>query len=129
MIKSMKKNLLLVFFSILGMTAANAQNNTPSSPAASQTEVNQDELSRFAEAFQQIQVANQEIQKKMMSIVEANNLDVKTFNEIHTAKMKNQKSDASEEALANYDKAVGQIEGMQGEFQKKGGRYHKRARP
>ncbi len=119
MIQLMKKNLLIVFFSILGVTAANAQNTTASAASATQTEVGQDELSKFAQAFQRIQMANQEIQKKMMGIVKSNNLDVKTFNDIHTAKMKNEKSDASEETLANYDKAVAQIEGMQGDFQKK----------
>lgn len=114
-----KVQALLICAGLLMAPVIYAQNTqaTPQQQENQQIEVSDAELEKFAQAYQGIQVANQEAQREMISVVEDHDLDVKTFNEIHQAKMENRNVTASEEDQEKHREAVTEIEAMQPEIQ------------
>lgn len=113
-----KMNVALVCAGLL--TGATAFAQTPQLPQQQeQQEVNvsDTELEKFAQAYQGIQVAEQEAQKKMIAAVEEQQLEIAQFNEIHQAKMQQQEITASEEDQKKHERAVAKIEKMQPEIQ------------
>lgn len=90
----------------------------PQQQNQSQTEVTDAEINKFAEIFQGLQAANQDIQTKMIAVIEAEEMDVETFNEIHRAKLENTEVNAAPEDLKKHENAVEKIEVMQVGFQK-----------
>ncbi len=117
----MKMNLkaLMVCAGLIAGTTAFAQ--TPQLPQPQETQevnVSDAELEKFAQAVQALQSAEQESQKKMIAIVEEQDLEIEKFNEIHQAKMQNQEVSASETDLKKHEKAVAKLEEMQPEIQK-----------
>lgn len=114
-----KIQALLICAGLLMAPVIYAQNTqaTPQQQENQQIEVSDAELEKFAQAYQGIQVANQEAQREMISVVEDHDLDVKTFNEIHQAKMENRNVTASEEDQEKHREAVTEIEAMQPEIQ------------
>lgn len=116
----MKLNLkaLCVCIGLFAGTTAFAQ--TPQLPQAQETQVNVSdaELEKFAQAIQELQTAEQESQKKMIAVVEAQDLDIEKFNEIHQAKMQNQEIEASEADLKKHGEAVAKLEELQPEIMK-----------
>lgn len=113
-------NALFICAGIFAGTTTFAQTTPQMPPQQEQQEVkvSDAELTKFAQAYQGIQVAEQESQKKMIAAVEGEKLEIKQFNEIHQAKMQNQEVNASEEDLKKHEKAVAKIEAMQPEIQK-----------
>lgn len=74
-----------MFFTVLGSAAVFAQ--TPQTPQQQQqkVEVSDAELTKFARAFQEIRMINQEVQQEMMGVVQSEGMDIQRFNEIHQA--------------------------------------------
>lgn len=119
MFKTMKLKSMILAAGMLSATLSFAQMAPmPQQQNQSQIEVTNAELTKFAKVFQGLQVANQDIQRKMMAVIEAEEMDVATFNEIHKAKLENTDVDAAPEDIAKHEKAVAKIEVMQVDFQK-----------
>lgn len=122
MLKSKKIASFLFFFAVVGSAAVFAQ--TPQQLPQQQqqqekVEVSDEELSKFANAYQGITVVNQEAQQKMVKAVEDGGFDVQRFNEIHQATLDpNQEVEVSSEEEAKHKEVVDEIEGMQEGFQK-----------
>src|SRR5690606_9905944 len=103
---------ILVVFAI-GMTGAYAQ--LPDQlPGPQATDVSENELEHFAQAFREIQVIDQQVQMEMLSTVQEDGIDVDRFNEFLTAQQDPaQQFDASEEELTRFAAAYQEIEGIQ----------------
>ena len=118
----LKKMATSVFFTaVLGTVTAVAQTPQQMAPQQQQqkVDVNDEELTKFANAYQGITVINQQAQQKMVKTVEDSGFDVKRFNEIHQASLDpNKEIEVSSEEKARHKEVVSEIEGMQGEFQK-----------
>lgn len=119
MLKTMKLKSMLLAAGMLTATLSFAQTAPiPQQQNQSQIDVSDAELNKFAKVFQGLQVANQDIQGKMMAVIEAEEMDVATFNKIHKAKLENTEVDAAPEDIKKHEKAVEKIEVMQVDFQK-----------
>lgn len=122
MIRMKKVASLVCFTAIVGTATVFAQ--TPQQLPQQQqqqekVEVSDEELSKFANAYQGITVVNQEAQQKMVKAVEDGGFDVQRFNEIHQASLDpNQEVEISGEEEAKHKEVVQEIEGMQSDFQK-----------
>mgnify|MGYP002795165107 FL=1 len=119
MFKMMKLKPMVMVAGLLTTTLSFSQTAPmPQQQNQSQIEVTDAELNKFAKVFQGLQAANQDIQRKMMAVIEAEEMDVATFNEIHKAKLENTEVDAAPEDVEKHGKAVAKIEVMQVDFQK-----------
>lgn len=96
-----------------GATAIAQTPQLPPQQQQQQVDVPDAELKKFAKAYQGIQVAQQEAQKKMMAVVEEQDMAIETFNQIHQAKMQNQEVDAPQKDVQKHAKALEKIEKMQ----------------
>lgn len=111
----------LFFTAVLGSVTAVAQTPQQMSPQQQQqkVEVNDEELTKFAKAYQGIVMVNQQAQQKMVQVVEDGGFDVERFNEIHQASQDpNKEVEVSSEEQEKHKTVITEIEGMQGEFQK-----------
>jgi hypothetical protein len=117
MMKLMSKAVLLLCLSIFTTSTMLGQTEDKTNSQKVE-EVSKSELTKFAKAYQKMQVANQEAQKEMISILESQDLEIKTFNEIHKAKLQNNKLEVSEKVATKYTAALGEIQNMQAGFQK-----------
>lgn len=119
MIKLIKMDFKALIL-VAGMFTANLSlgqvTEMPQQQNQKSIEVNDTELEKFAKVFQRLQLANQEIQQKMINVIEAEGMDVAAFNAIHQAKMQGEKIDASTKDLAKYEAVVTNIDGLQGDF-------------
>lgn len=121
MIKSKKIAGLLFAFALLGSASVFAQTQQlpQQQQQAVEVDVSDDELSKFADAYQKIRMVNQQAQKEMAKKVEDSGFDIQRFNKIHQASLDpNTEVDATEEEMTKHKEVVTEIEGMQGEFQK-----------
>ena len=123
MLKSKKIASFLFFFAVVGSATVFAQTAPQQMPQQQQqqekVDVSDDELSKFANAYQGITVVNQEAQQKMVAVVEEGGFDIQRFNEIHQASLDpNQEVEVTSEEETKHKEVVTKIEGMQGEFQK-----------
>ncbi len=111
----MKLNKLLAILVVfaIGMTGAYAQ--LPDQlPGPQATDVSENELDQFAQAFREIQVIDQQVQMEMLSTVQEDGIDVDRFNEFLTAQQDPaQQFDASEEELSRFAAAYQEIEKIQ----------------
>ncbi|PKD20881.1 hypothetical protein APR41_12650 [Salegentibacter salinarum] len=121
MIKSKKIAGLLFAFALLGSASVFAQTQQlpQQQQQAVEVDVSDEELSKFADAYQKIRMVNQQAQQEMAKKVEDSGFDIQRFNEIHQASLDpNTEVDATEEEMTKHKEVVTEIEGMQGEFQK-----------
>jgi len=121
MIKSKKIAGLLFAFALLGSASVFAQTQQlpQQQQQAVEVDVSDEELSKFADAYQKIRMVNQQAQQEMAKTVEDSGFDIQRFNEIHQASLDpNTEVDATEDELTKHKEVVSEIEGMQGEFQK-----------
>ncbi|MGO3182854.1 MAG: DUF4168 domain-containing protein [Aequorivita sp.] len=110
MFKSVKLKSVFLFVALMGTIGLSAQEN----------EVSDAELTKFANAYQEMQVQNQEIQQEMVKIIEKEGMDVDRFSTIQQASMDpNQEVDASAEEMKMHEKAVAKMQKMQPEMEKK----------
>ena len=121
MIKSKKIAGLLFAFALFSTAGVFAQ--TQQLPQQQQqavtVDVSDEELAKFADAYQRIRMVNQKAQQQMVKKVEDGGFDVKRFNEIHQASLDpNTESDATAEEKKKHKAVIAEIESMQGKFQK-----------
>lgn len=115
-IKRVISSLFLVL--ALGVASANAQNTQM--PQQQEVKVSDNELAKFAEAFQKMRVANQKAQMKMMEIIKEKGMELQRFNEIHQAKQNPDSDvDMTAEEEEQYKKIVAEFEALQPTFQKR----------
>lgn len=108
----MKKVTVLLMGLIISATAAFSQE--------AQKEVSDQELKQFAEAFQKVQVVNEDIQQDMMKTIQDNGLDVQRYNEIQqTQQQPSQETKASSEDLKKFETISVEIDQMRVQAQQK----------
>jgi len=117
MLKSVKVNLVLLLTVVCAsISGVNAQIQAPAQNVA--TDVSEQELSNFADAYQAIQVENQKIQEKMESMIQESGLDVEKFQKIQNSKMNPEAEvEATEEELTAHQTVMTKIQAMQPELQ------------
>lgn len=87
---------------------------------AQNQEISDKELKRFADAYQEIQMANQNSQQEMIKAVENADLTVEKFNEINQAEQNpNQEVKASADDLKKYESAMESVGAIQAQVQQK----------
>lgn len=107
-----KKFFGFILFFVFTATSLTAQVN--------QSKVTDSELDKFATVFQHMRMMDQEIQRKMMQVVEEEEMDIQRFNKLYKANMDPAvNADPTEEELEKYEDIVEKIEEMQIDFQKK----------
>lgn len=104
------KNLMLSLGLLMFGFAATAQTEASVSDA---------DLQKFADAYQSVMQANQQVQQKMVAAIQEEGMEPQRFNEIYEAKMDPEKEvEASEEEMLMHTAAMGKIEEMQKGVQK-----------
>lgn len=105
------------------MSTMPAMSQTQAMPQQQQQmdiDVSDEELTKFAKAYKQVQVLGQQSQQEMATTVQDEGLEIERFNEIHQASMDPEaESDATSEEMEMHGKVVEKLETMQGEFQEK----------
>lgn len=106
---STQKKLTVLFLSLIGATWMYAQDG--------QT-VSDQELEKFASAFQQIQLVTQEAQQEMVAAVEQEGLAVQRFSELmQAAQDPNQETEGSDEEIKKFEAAIQVLDKIQAESQ------------
>jgi hypothetical protein len=96
------------------MPEQSKQNPNPFQQPSQATKVSDKELEQFAEAAQQVQIINQEVQKRMINKLEENELDVQRFNEIQQAQQNPQQEiNATKEEIKKYEASSREFEKIQ----------------
>lgn len=115
MFKSKKIASLFLFGALLGGTALSAQTMPAPQQQQQTVEVNDEQLSKFADAFMSLQVINQEAQQKMAQVVQDGGLEIERFNQIYQSSMDPQAAgvEATAEEQAQYAEIVSGIEKLQ----------------
>jgi hypothetical protein len=81
---------------------------------AQEQKITKGELNKFAEAYQEVRLANQTSQQKMMKAVTEEDLSVERFNIINQAEQNpNKEVDATDDELKNYQAAMESVEKIQ----------------
>lgn len=102
------------------LTAAAQQTQAAAATMKAQTDVTTAELSKFADAFQEVQVENQAAQQKMMGIIKEEGLEVERFSEIQKAQMNPEAEvEATDEELKMHAAVVTELQKMQPELESK----------
>lgn len=115
-IKKVVSSLFLIL--ALGVASVNAQNTQM--PQQQKVEVNDAELTKFAQAFQKMRMANQEAQMKMMQIIKDKGMELQRFNEIHQAQQNpDNEADMTADEKAKYKEIVAELQALQPTFQKR----------
>ncbi len=111
MFKSIKLKGLFFFVAILGSFAfTNAQEN----------KISDAELNKWANAYQKVQMQNQEAQQQMMMMIQDEGMELQRFNEIQQASMNpNQKGNATEAEIKKHKSITDKIEKMRPELERK----------
>lgn len=123
MFNSRKIAAFFLFFTVLGSTAIFAQNPQLPQPQQQQqpaVEVNDDELAKFANAFQVIRTINMEAQQEMAGVVEKEGMDIQRFNEIYEASLNPEAEvTATKEEQKQQENIITALESMQVTYQEK----------
>ncbi|QAA81476.1 DUF4168 domain-containing protein [Aequorivita sp. H23M31] len=110
MFKSLKIKSLFLFVAVLGSAGVFAQDK----------DISDSELNKFADAYINVQMQNQEAQQEMISIIEGEGLKIERFGEIQQASMDpNQTNDATPEEMKMHDAAVAKMEKLQPQLEQK----------
>ena len=111
MFKSVKLKGLFFFVAILSSVAfTNAQEN----------KISDAELNKWANAYQKVQMQNQQAQQKMMTMIQDEGMELQRFNEIQQASMNpNQQIDATEAEIKKHKMVSDKIEKMRPELERK----------
>ncbi|MAC95391.1 MAG: hypothetical protein CMC96_07805 [Flavobacteriales bacterium] len=101
------KKIAISFCAVFGLTAVQAQvNQVPAQMQQQQQatpDISDEELQKFANAFQEVQVENQKIQKDMIAKIEEEGMEVQRFSEIQQAQ---QNPNQEVEMTAEEEKAI-----------------------
>ena len=110
---TMKIKAIMFLLTMLMVPDVYSQVKQPETPETQrEVKVSDAELQKFAEAYNDLQIAQQELQNRMIDIIKDNDLDVSTFNEIHQAQLQERQVDVSEEDLKNHKIIVQKLEKM-----------------
>lgn len=110
MFKSVKLKSVFLFMAMIGTFGLFAQ----------ETEVSDVELTQFANAYQEMQIQNQEAQQVMVKIIEDEGMDVQRFSTIQQASMDpNQEVEATDAEMKMHDNAIAKMQKLQPEMEKK----------
>ncbi len=110
MFKSVKLRSVFLFVALMGTFGLFAQDN----------EVSDVELTQFANAYQEMQIQNQEAQQVMVKIIEDEGMDVQRFSTIQQASMApNQEIEATDAEMKMHDSAIAKMQKLQPEIEKK----------
>ncbi len=114
----LKKLFSVLFIFAIVTTGALAQ--VPQQmPQQQSTEVSDNEIEKFATAFREVQVIDQQVQQDMTTAVQEEGVDIQRFNEYIAAQQTpGQEMQASEEEMEQFAEAYQQIEEIQMEAQK-----------
>ncbi|UZH54203.1 DUF4168 domain-containing protein [Salinimicrobium tongyeongense] len=114
MIKVNKLAGALMFFLIMGSTAAFAQEQQAPAQQEQSAEVSDAELTKFVQALQGVQQVAMEAQQKMMQLVQDEGMDFARFNEIHQASVNPEAEvEATSEEKETHKKIIAEFESMQ----------------
>ncbi len=83
----------------------------------SATEISDEELKEFAAVYPKVQTESQKAQQEMVAIIEKDGMKLERFNEIQTAKLQNQKTDASKEEMKQFKQITDELDAMQPQIQ------------
>ena len=109
MLKSVKLNLFL-FLATLGTISMSAQTEAK--------KVTDQELNKFANAYQAVQGENQKAHQEMVAMIEESGLDVEKFQKIQKAQMDpNTEVEATEKELTAHKQVMAEIQAMQPKLQ------------
>ncbi len=113
------KNLLSSLVFILALSAMPLMAQTPAMPQQQEElEVSDAELLKFAEVFQQMRMINQKAQQEMIQAVEAEELELQRFNEIHQGKMDPSKEvKTTDDEDQKYDAVIAELQEIQPKYQ------------
>jgi hypothetical protein len=101
--------LIVFFFLVIASTLAQLPQQ-PQQPA----EVSDAEIGQFANAFKKIQSIDQQVQGKMISVIQEKGIEVQRFNEIRNAQQDPDKEvDADEDEIKKFESANQEIEKIQ----------------
>lgn len=119
----MKKRLngiaAIMLFLVFGSNVTFAQVSPTPQTQMQQTEVTDQELSEFAQAFQMMRMLNQEIQQELSAVVEEEGMQIQRFNEIHQANVDPATPvDATDDEMKQYETITSEIEKRQVGFEK-----------
>ncbi|WP_310994333.1 DUF4168 domain-containing protein [Aequorivita marina] len=110
MFKSVKIKSVFLFVAMMGTFGLFAQETT----------VSDAELTQFANAYQEMQMQNQQAQQQMVKIIEDEGMDVQRFSTIQQASMDpNQEVDATVAEMKMHGNAIAKMEKLQPELEKK----------
>lgn len=110
MLKSVKLKSVFLFVAMNGTFGLYAQQN----------EVSDAELTKFANAYQEMQIQNQEIQQEMVKIIEDEGMDVERFSVIQQSSMDpNKEVEATDAEMKMHQNAVSKMQKLQPEMEKK----------
>ncbi|MGO4911341.1 DUF4168 domain-containing protein [Leeuwenhoekiella sp. W20_SRS_FM14] len=99
---------------------ARAQVAPSQSTTQTQSEITNAELTKFADAFIEVQEENKVAQQEVMGIIKNNGLEVDRFNEIQKSKMDPKATvDASKEELEQHAAVITEIKSMQPKLESK----------
>ncbi|HKK10152.1 MAG TPA: DUF4168 domain-containing protein [Bacteroidales bacterium] len=104
-----KATISLLLFTLIGLASSAQTMQMPSQGQQKDIDVPKKEMKRFVEASDELQVMQQDAQKKMMEAIEANGMDVKRYSEIERASRSGQEvemTDKEEKAYDNTSSAV-----------------------
>lgn len=109
MLKSVKLKNVFLFVAMIGTLGLFAQ----------EKEISDTELTQFASAYQEMQIQNQEIQQKIVKMIEDEGMDVQRFSAIQQASMDpNQEVEATDSEIKMHQNVIVKIQKMQPQFEK-----------
>ncbi len=109
MLKSVKLKNVFLFVAMIGTLGLFAQ----------EKEISDTELTQFASAYQEMQIQNQEIQHKIVKMIEDEGMDVQRFSAIQQASMDpNHEVEATDSEIKMHQNVILKIQKMQPQFEK-----------
>ncbi len=116
------KKIAISFCAVFGLTAVQAQvNQVPAQMQQQQQatpDISDEELQKFANAFQEVQVENQKIQKDMIAKIEEEGMEVQRFSEIQQAQQNpNQEVEMTAEEEKEIENLMPKLQTIQQESQ------------
>ncbi len=113
-----KATFSLVLFTLIGLVSTAQTMQMPSQGQQKDIDVSEKEMQRFVKASDELQVMQQDAQKKMMKTIEDNGMDVKRYSEIERATRSGQDVDMSKKEEQAYQKTTTAVQQEQMKLQK-----------
>ena len=115
--KSVLAVIAAVLFSIPSVFAQGVQQMPQQGQQQVDIDVSDKEMERFVKVSDELQVVQQKAQKKMMSAIQENGLDVQRYSEIEQANRTGQEVDMTDKEKAAYEKTSKVVQSEQMKIQ------------